>query len=130
MLRFPQNRRVMNGPFANSDKLNGAFFRIPVKGVLGTQWLNVIASNEGGWEHVSVTKTVKGHAVTPSWEDMCAVKDEFWEQEDEVFQIHPKRSEYVNLHTNCLHLWRNTNEHLPTPNSDMFLFRSEKEEDK
>jgi len=53
-------------------------------------------------EHVSV----QGKKGTPSWEVMCAIKDIFWEPEDEVIQYHPKKSEYVNMHPNVLHMWR------------------------
>ena len=53
-------------------------------------------------EHVSV----KGPKDTPRWETMCVIKDLFWDDEDEVIQYHPKKSEYVNMHKNVLHLWR------------------------
>lgn len=63
----------------------------------------VIGMDEEGWEHVSVAPF--GNRV-PSWEDMCRVKDVFWGEEEEVLQIHPKKSEYVNIKENCLHLWK------------------------
>lgn len=34
------------------------------------------------------------------------LKDIFFDDEEEVYQIHPKKSEYVNLSENCLHLWK------------------------
>lgn len=43
---------------------------------------------------------------TPNWDDMCIIKDIFWDEEDEVLQIHPAKSEYVNIKSNCLHLWK------------------------
>lgn len=51
--------------------------------------------------HVSVSP--RNH--TPSWIDMCIIKDLFYNEEDEVWQCHPKKSEYVNINKNCLHLW-------------------------
>lgn len=42
----------------------------------------------------------------PSWLDMCTLKEVFWEDEEEAYQIHPKRSQYVNCAENCLHLWK------------------------
>ncbi len=60
------------------------------------------------WEHVSVSyygETKK----TPSWAEMCLVKDVFWGAEEEVHQIHPKHSQYVHGYgrkENILHLWR------------------------
>ena len=70
--------------------------------------LEVISSvdedNGVTWEHVSVV--VRGSSKCPGWSTMCFVKQLFWDDEDEVIQIHPKRSRYVNAHSTCLHLWR------------------------
>ena len=60
-------------------------------------------SFDGGWEHVSVCPK---NGKLPTWDDMCFVKDMFWDEEDMVIQIHPPKSEYVNIAENCLHLWR------------------------
>lgn len=64
----------------------------------------VWGADEDGWEHVSVAPF--DHTVIPSWDDMCRIKDIFFEDEEIALQIHPKRSEYVNKVENCLHLWR------------------------
>jgi hypothetical protein len=85
--------------------------------------LSVIASDGLGWEHVSV----HAHRVilkrlqmrTPTWSEMCLVKDIFWDAEDTVVQFHPPRSAYVNQHPHCLHLWRPTAGDLPAPPSFM-----------
>lgn len=61
-------------------------------------------ADENGWEHVSISPYPE--TVTPSWNDMCAVKDMFWEDDEAVLQIHPPKKKYVNLMQNCLHLWR------------------------
>jgi hypothetical protein len=80
----------------------------------------VIASDGGGWEHVSVSVIVGGKSPrTASWDEMCRVKDIFWEPEDRVVQFHPPKSEYVNNHTNVLHLWRQVGADFPHPNSLM-----------
>lgn len=74
-----------------------------------------------GWEHVSVS--VRNRAATrqrtPTWREMSYVKDLCWDEEDVVVQFHPKRSEYVNLHPHCLHLWRYTLAELPTPTPNL-----------
>lgn len=70
----------------------------------------VFGFDENGWEHVSVSP-YKGKL--PTWDDMCEIKDIFWEDEEEVIQIHPKKSEYVNIMDNCLHLWRHKEIGLP-----------------
>lgn len=54
------------------------------------------------WEHVSVSREDR----CPTWEEMCMVKALFWEDEETVIQIHPPKSQYVNRHKFCLHLWR------------------------
>ena len=64
----------------------------------------VFGDNENGYEHVSVSPIHK--YKTPTWEDMCVLKDIFWHEEEEAYQIHPKKSEYVNVQENCLHLWK------------------------
>ena len=83
------------------------------KGEIETQkWRGsvVFGFNENGWEHVSVSPY---GGKTPTWDDMCEVKDMFWSDEEAVIQIHPKKSEYVNIKENCLHLWRNKEMELP-----------------
>ena len=58
----------------------------------------------GGLEHVSISP--KHKFSVPSWSDMCILKDLFFYDEEEAYQVHPPKSEYVNLMENCLHLWR------------------------
>ena len=65
---------------------------------------SVIWSYGGGWDHVSVAPYK--HSYTPSWEDMCKVKDMFFRIEETVVQYHPAKEDYVNNMRNCLHLWR------------------------
>lgn len=72
----------------------------------------VVGFNEDGMEHVSVSSYKKRQL--PDWDIMCRLKDAFWQDEEMVVQIHPKKSEY--LHgvgtiggdklENVLHLWR------------------------
>ncbi len=63
-----------------------------------------IWTTEERWEHVSVCPFDPD--VTPSWQDMCRLKDIFFEDEDFVLQMHPPKSQYVNIMNNCLHLWK------------------------
>ena len=65
----------------------------------------VAGANEGGWEHVSISLLARR---LPTWEEMCYIKDLFWDEEEEVIQLHPKKSEYVN-YVEALHLWRPCN---------------------
>ena len=41
----------------------------------------------------------------------------FWGDEDCVVQFHPPRSEYVNMHPNCLHLWKQVDAEFSMPDS-------------
>jgi hypothetical protein len=48
---------------------------------------------------------------------MCQIKALFWDEEEAVMQLHPPRSDYVNVHHFCLHLWRPTETTIPLPPS-------------
>lgn len=54
------------------------------------------------WEHVSVS--VNGRV--PTWEEMCFVKDIWWEPNETVIQFHPRRDRYIDCNPHVLHLWR------------------------
>ena len=80
-----KNRIKMFG--YDGDESNGAFkFRIK-----GNDYL-VIASNGGGWEHVSVSCISR----VPSWEIMCEIKDMFFNEDEVVMQLHPAKKDYIN----------------------------------
>lgn len=90
---------------------NGAF----VVKLKNGQSVNVIASDGMGWEHVSVSRSDR----CPTWDEMCQIKAIFWDDDDCVVQYHPPRSEYVNNHKFCLHLWRPVGVQMPMPPSIM-----------
>ena len=77
----------------------------------------VIASNGLDWEHVSVH--IENVERCPKWNEMCQIKEMFFEDEEVVMQLHPKKSEYVNVHPYTLHLWRPIKEKIPTPDRIM-----------
>lgn len=87
---------------------NGMFF-IP----FGREVLRCMISDGEGWEHVSVSLRHR----TPTWDEMCFVKSQFWDDEECVMQLHPRKSEYVNWHPYCLHLWRPLSSAIPEPPS-------------
>lgn len=88
------------------DSGNG-IFKVFMKG----KSFLVIASDGGGWEHVSVSRKDR----CPTWGEMCAIKDMFFDAEECVVQYHPPKSDYVNLHPYCLHLWKPTFAEVPRP---------------
>jgi hypothetical protein len=115
----PEQFRYAKNPLLYSDAAYGmnGMFMVPYCGKI----LQCIASDGSGWEHVSVSigngsKTIKRCAT---WDEMCFVKNLFWEPEETVVQFHPAKSEYVNNHPYCLHLWRPTDGKLQTPPNDM-----------
>ena len=61
-----------------------------------------VASWGGGWDHVSVSYQDR----CPTWEEMCKAKDMFFMEDECCVEYHPAKSEYVNLHPYCLHIWR------------------------
>lgn len=99
--------RITKGLMA-SDKSygnNGAFFIPgPCK-----EFLMVVVSDGGGWDHCSVSLGNR----TPTWKEMCFIKDLFWEPEETVIQYHPAKSEYVNIHPFTLHLWKPRHVRIP-----------------
>lgn len=79
----------------------------------------VIMSNGQGWEHVSAHCRSHGEQFTPFWNDMCLLKDMFFEPTELVIQYHPPESEYINIHEHVLHLWRPKDKEIPLPPSEM-----------
>lgn len=88
-------------------------FRFTING----RMIRCIASDGMGWQHVSVS--IEYETKPPPWSIMCRVKELFWEDEDWVVQFHPAKSQYVNHHPGCLHLWRPTEAEMPTPLATM-----------
>lgn len=125
MFHVPERNRVENGKLASDASYgNNGYFLISYNGAL----LHIIASDGEPmkyktelWEHVSVhieqpSYTDKPNEIrTPTWDEMCFVKEMFWDEEDCVVQHHPKKSEYVNRHLHTLHLWRPVTQTIPTP---------------
>lgn len=116
MFHVPERYR-MAGKGGDASWGNTGAFTVPP--VFGNRTLFVIASDGLDWEHVSVHAREGKKTRLPNWQEMCAIKDLFWDDEDAVMQIHPRKSEYVNNHANVLHLWRPTAATIPEPPSIM-----------
>lgn len=80
--------------------------------------LNFIMSWGAGWEHCSVSITAQ-YKRCPSWEQMCAIKNVFWNEDEACMQLHPAKKDYVNNHEYCLHIWRPIEKEIPMPPSIM-----------
>lgn len=70
-----------------------------------------VCSTGGGWDHVSVSHRKR----CPSWEEMCIVKDIFFNKNECCVEYHPAETDYVNLHPYCLHIWKPKDVEFPTP---------------
>lgn len=105
--------------FKSGDLRKSLFgiFEIPLKtGIIAF----AIADNgvrDSEWEHVSVSTP---HRCL-TWEEMCEIKDLFFDENEVVIQIHPAKKDYVNLHQFCLHLWKNKKKEFPLPPSILVL---------
>ena len=112
MFSVPERYRVRAGLMASTarDGNNGSFI---IRSLKFKRPLFVVASDGGGWEHVSVSK----HDRCPTWEEMTHVANLFWGPEDVLVQFRPAASQYVNNHPYCLHWWRQIDTPLQVPPS-------------
>src|SRR3954453_12001008 len=89
------------------------YFEIP--GPCGRELRCIVScprpGDEHQWEHVSVSLRNR----CPNWPEMNFTKGVFWSDDEAVMQLHPSRTEYVNLHPYCLHLWRPVYAEIPLP---------------
>lgn len=100
--------------FASGD--DGAMYRIKRFGVMFT----AIASWGMGWEHVSVSTQHR----CPTWEEMNWIKDQFFDSDEAVMQLHPPKHNYINNHPHCLHLWKPVDVEIPQPPLEMVGIKS------
>jgi len=105
ILAHPHAREINRG----SD---GAAFQFWPPGHTGSKPLRVIASNGGGWDHVSVSCA---GMRTPTWAEMDAVKRLCFRPDEVAMQLHPAESDHISIKHNCLHLWRPQSATIPLP---------------
>jgi len=119
MFKVPNKNRVRTGYLGSYDNegSNGLFL---FKQNNNRPDLMVIASDQMGWEHVSVSTQIR----TPTWEEMCMIKDTFWSKDTCTIQYHPPESEYVNNHPYCLHIWNPIGINFPKPPTFMIGIKS------
>lgn len=121
-MKFPEHFRVVRGVMATNPGDPAGLFLVRQKST--PVILRVIASASGSapqgpdhpawfWDHASVSPANRDR--TPTWEEMCLVKDLFWDEEQTVMQLHPPKSRWISNHPNVLHLWRPTHADIPAP---------------
>ena len=109
--KLAEKYRITSGRMSSTraDGNNGSF-AIPSP-TRSQGFLYIIASDGGGWDHCSVSLKER----SPSWKEMCLVKDLFWKPEETVIQYHPPESKYINRHRYVLHLWKQQGVDIPMP---------------
>ncbi len=120
MFHVPDQFRVRNGAIGTDPSYgnNGVFILTYNGRKAKARKMQAIVSDGMGWEHVSASLIMRRQHA-PTWNQMCFIKDLFWDDEDTVIQYHPPKSEYVNCHPYVLHLWRKAGEDFVRPPSIM-----------
>jgi len=94
------------------DHSCGLFFvPSPIDGAL----LKVLATADGGWDHVSVSRPTR----CPNWPEMEQVKRMFFRDDEVAMQLHVPVADHINHHPYCLHLWRPHWDSIPRPPASM-----------
>lgn len=101
-----EKHRVREGNYASATGDRFGAFRLGGLAILASG-----GDAEVAWEHVSVSR----HDRTPNWAEMDRVKRLFWGDDEAVMQLHVARRNHVNIHPNCLHLWRPIGQPIPLP---------------
>jgi hypothetical protein len=108
-----ERARVTQGYLATSR--GDQFGRFDLRTNDGVALLVLVSAGDENvpWEHVSVSTRTR----CPTWPEMAWVKSLFFDDEEHVMELHPAKSDYVNYHPYCLHLWRPLREAIPKPPS-------------
>lgn len=132
MNKAPEEYRVKNHPVlgSNSSYGNNGFFIIPHPKI-SLYFFQCQVSDGMNWEHVSVSlikevvkvfnkrigrnRKIEIVERCPTWNEMCFIKSLFWDDEEPVMQLHPPKSQWVNNHPYCLHLWKPAETEIPLP---------------
>jgi len=108
VMEYPENFNTTQIP-SHRDGNNGQFW-IRCSGVR----LLCVASDGEKWDHVSVSYGGDSRK-TPTWKQMCFVKEIFFEPSEWVIQFHPARDKNISVHHFCLHMWRHQTIDIPHP---------------
>lgn len=98
----------VNG-WAGDDR--AGLFIIPSR--IDRQPLRVVASNDEGWDHVSVSRATR----CPNWIEMEQIAALFFKDDETAMQLHVPAADHVNNHPYCLHWWRPHDAAIPRPPS-------------
>lgn len=131
-MKFPERYRVQHPLYKSNKYDNFGMFSIPHPNI-AFYYYHIIASSgneEIPWQHVSVTLQMRnGKSVAPvkrtaTWAEMCFIKDQFWNDDEVVIQIHPRKADYSSTHAYCLHLWKHNFIKQETPPTEAVGYKS------
>ncbi len=103
--------RLRSGPYASPPGAGYGAFQIGKLRVISSGSYSEQGDGLAGYEHVSVSLGNR----CPTWAEMCKVKQLFWGDDECVVQFHPKKSDYINNHPHCLHMWKPVQFDIPMP---------------
>lgn len=112
-MKYPERYRAPH-PGGYPHKKGDQYGWFEVERIGKTKLCIMASPPDGEWQHVSVSTRHR----CPDWQEMCFVKSLFWDDEECVVQFHPPKSEYVNNHDFCLHLWK-YNGQMPMPDKGL-----------
>jgi hypothetical protein len=102
LTKFKEYRIINDGLI----KLYGEKIKSSIMGAFAVPYKNtelkLLASIEKGWDHISVSLPNR----CPTWEEMDYIKHMFFKENEVAFQYHVTKENHINIHPNCLHLWR------------------------
>ena len=86
-------------------------FDIPLKTGITALTIADNGVSDPDWEHISVSTSSR----CLTWDEMCEIKNLFFNEDEVVIQIHPAKKDYVNFYEFCLHLWKPKKKEIPLP---------------
>jgi hypothetical protein len=109
--RYRRVDRAVVEYYGNTGDAECGMFEIPSP--VDRAPMTVIASADEGWDHVSVSRRNR----TPNYPEMQAIYRMFFAENEVAMQLHVPATDHVNVHPNCLHLWRPWQADIPLPPS-------------
>ena len=91
----------ISGPSAITSVLLASGTKSYTKGSLKLLYTAREQHLDGLWKHASISHPRR----YPYWTEILEVRYAYFGDDDDVAQILPPRSEYVNINKNCFHLW-------------------------
>lgn len=114
-----KDRRIIR-VYKNIDTDKVKKIKVEVHSIKASDKCLVSLTIMDGWEHLSVTHKNK----IPSWLCMQEMKEMFFKDDEECFQLHPKAENYINNNEYTLHIWRPIDGMQQIPPSIFVGFRS------